>query len=85
MALGSPSGPSPARAPGAITLLDVLEPIEHVSRWSGCILGRSECSEDKPCALHDRWKAVRDAYLRMLRRTTVAELLAKGEPAGWAL
>jgi DNA-binding IscR family transcriptional regulator len=28
-----------ARDPGAISLLDVVEPIEHVSRWSGCILG----------------------------------------------
>jgi Rrf2 family protein len=71
-----------ARDPKQISLLDVFEPIEHVSRWSGCILGRPECSEVDPCAIHERWKAVRDAYLRMLRRTTVAELVAKGEPAG---
>jgi Rrf2 family protein len=68
-----------ARDPRAISLLDVVEPIEHVSRWSGCILGRSECSEVEPCAIHHRWKAVRDAYLKMLERTTIAELLAKGE------
>jgi Rrf2 family protein len=69
-----------ARDPKHLSLLDVVEPIEHVSRWSGCILGRPECSEANPCAIHDRWKAVRDAYLRMLRRTTLAELVAKGEP-----
>ena len=68
------------RDPKHISLLDVVEPIEHVTRWSGCILGRPECSEVDPCAIHDRWKAVRDAYLRMLRRTTLAELVAKGEP-----
>jgi Rrf2 family protein len=67
--------------PKQISLLDVVEPIEHVSRWSGCILGRPECSEVNACAIHDRWKAVRDAYLRMLQRTTLAELVAKGEPA----
>jgi Rrf2 family protein len=69
------------RAPRQISLLDVVEPIEHISRWSGCILGRPECSENDPCAIHERWKGVRDAYLRMLQRTTLAELVAKGEPA----
>jgi Rrf2 family protein len=70
-----------ARAARNISLFDVVDPIEHISRWSGCILGRPECSEANPCAIHNRWKAVRDAYLRMLRRTTLAELVAKGEPA----
>jgi Rrf2 family protein len=70
-----------ARAPQEITLIDVIEPIEHVSRWSDCILGRPECSEIDPCGIHNRWKTVRDGYLRMLQRTTVAELVAKGEPA----
>ena len=73
-----------AHDPKRISLLDVVEPIEHVSRWSGCILGRPECSERDPCAIHDRWKAVRDAYLRMLQRTTLAELVARGEPAALA-
>jgi Rrf2 family iron-sulfur cluster assembly transcriptional regulator len=68
-----------ARAPEDISLFDVVEPIERISRWSGCILGRSECSDGDPCAIHNRWKAVRDAYLHMLRRTTIAELVAKGE------
>jgi Rrf2 family protein len=70
-----------ARDARQISLLDVVEPIEHISRWSGCILGRPQCSEADPCAIHDRWKAVRDAYLRMLQGTTIAELVAKGEPA----
>src|SRR5262249_62365885 len=51
------------RDPKHISLLDVVEPIEHVTRWSGCILGRPECSEADPCAIHDRWKSGRDAYL----------------------
>jgi Rrf2 family protein len=70
-----------ARDAQEISLLDVIDPIEHLRRWSGCILGRPECSEIDPCAIHHRWKAVRDAYLRMLQQTTIAELVAKGEPA----
>jgi Rrf2 family protein len=68
-----------ARDPKTISLLDVVEPIEHVSRWSGCILGWPACSETDPCAIHDRWKAVRGGYLNMLQWTTIGELLAKGE------
>jgi Rrf2 family protein len=74
-----------ARDAQKISLLDIIEPIEHTSRWSGCILGRPECSEIEPCVIHSRWKAVRDACLRMLQRTTFAELVAKGEPATVAL
>lgn len=67
------------RDPRKISLLDVVEPIEHVSRWAGCILGNSECSEEAPCAIHHRWKAVRNDYLQMLRQTSIAELVEKGE------
>jgi Rrf2 family protein len=74
-----------ARDAKKISLLDIVEPIEHVSRWSGCILGRPECSEAHSCAIHDSWKNVRNAYLNMLQRTTVAELVAKGEPQALAL
>jgi Rrf2 family protein len=69
------------REPRHISLLDVVEPIEHISRWSGRILGRPECSEEHPCAIHDRWKKVRQAYLHMLQQTTIADLVAKGEVA----
>lgn len=63
-----------ARDPHGISLFDVMEPIERVSRWSGCFLGRSRCSEDAPCAVHSDWGEVRDAYLRFLRQTNVADL-----------
>ena len=74
-----------ARDARKVTLFDVVEPIEHVSRWSGCILGRSTCSDRAPCALHERWKAVRNAYLHMLQETTLAELAARGELRGEVL
>jgi Rrf2 family protein len=68
-----------ARDSRTISLLDVVEPIEHIGRWSGCIVGRPACSDAEPCGIHHRWKAVREAYLKLLGRTTLAELVAKGE------
>jgi len=65
-----------ARPPRDISLLDVVEPIEHISRWNGCIMGRDVCSEEAPCAIHHRWKTIREAYLELLRDTRLADLIA---------
>jgi Rrf2 family protein len=66
-----------ARGAGRIRLLDVLESIEQISRWNGCFLGRPDCSEDTPCAVHSRWKSLRDEYLEMLAQTTIADLVTR--------
>ena len=63
-----------ARDPAEISLLDVVDPVDHVSRWSGCFFGRDRCSHDAPCSVHHRWGRVRDAYLAFLRETTIADL-----------
>lgn len=66
-----------ARPPEHISLYDVMEPIEHVSRWDGCFLGQWRCSAEAPCAMHGRWREVRDVYLRFLRQTTLAHLASQ--------
>lgn len=68
-----------ARAATEITLFDVVDPIDHIGRWSGCILGLSACSDTVPCPLHERWKTVRTAYLHVLQKTTLAEIVVQGE------
>jgi len=60
-----------------ISLYDIAEPLDRVSRWNGCLLGRAECDEKAPCALHDRWAKIRERYLRFLKSTTVADLADK--------
>lgn len=61
-----------------ITLYDIVEPIDHVSRWNGCFLGRPACSDESPCAVHKRWARIREQYLKFLKQTTIAELARKG-------
>jgi Rrf2 family protein len=63
-----------ARDARKIRLLDVVEPIEQITRWDGCILRRKDCSDENPCAIHDRWKQLRVGYLAMLAETTIADL-----------
>lgn len=63
-----------ARDPAEITLHDIIEPLEDLGRLTQCILGHDDCNRDAPCAMHSRWVPVRDAYLDMLTRTTLADL-----------
>jgi len=73
-----------ARNPATVSLLEVVEPIEHFSRWSGCFLGQPRCSDQTACAVHYRWKEVRDRYLRFLKETTIADLAGRGASASAA-
>lgn len=66
-----------AKPADEITLFDVVDPIEQVSRWEGCFMGRPRCSGENPCAIHHRWLEVREAYLQLLRETTIAQLVAR--------
>lgn len=63
-----------AKPANKITVYDVLEPIEKVSKWNGCFLGRSRCSEKSPCNVHARWSKIREDYLSFLKETTIAEV-----------
>lgn len=66
-----------AREPKDITLYDIVDPIDHVSRWTGCFLGLPSCNSADPCAMHHHWARVREAYLSMLNTVTLAEILGK--------
>ena len=70
-----------AREPAQISLFEVIDPIDRVSRWSGCFMGRSRCSDEAPCAVHERWGSVRDEYLRFLRETTLSDLSNSRRPS----
>ncbi|GMW03519.1 MAG: putative HTH-type transcriptional regulator [Candidatus Hydrogenedentota bacterium] len=63
-----------ARRPEVLTLYDIAEPFEHLSRWNGCFIGNSECTSEHACAVHHKWAPIRDSFLRLLRDTTVADV-----------
>ena len=63
-----------ARKAAEISLYDIVEPIDKVSRWSGCLLGKGSCTPSSPCAVHDRWKRVREEYMHFLKETTLEDL-----------
>ena len=64
-----------ARDPARISIYEVVEPIDKLSRWSGCFMGQGRCSEKSPCPVHHKWGRIRDAYLQFLKETKLVELV----------
>lgn len=61
------------RSPERISLYDVIEPIDQVSKWTGCFLG-GRCDCRVACPVHDRWAIVREEYLNFLKETSVSDV-----------
>ena len=60
-----------------ITLFQIIEPFDKISRWNGCFWRREKCSEKTPCAVHRKYSVIREAYLNFLKTTTVQDLSQK--------
>lgn len=69
-----------ARDKGDISLYEVLEPIEHVSRIKECILGKAQCTLRDHCPLHEGWARVRNDYLGFLRDTKLSAAANQATP-----
>jgi Rrf2 family protein len=78
---GKHGGFALARPASRIRLAEVVEPFQDVGERS-CLLGRPVCSDARPCAAHERWKAVAGDLADFFARTTLADLLEL--PAGGA-
>lgn len=67
-------------APAAdLALGRVVDAIDPEGPERRCLLGRPECSESQPCALHGRWCKVRETIDSFFAETTVGDLV--GPPA----
>ncbi len=75
---GSGGGFRLTRPGNTISLYEAAEPIDRVSRWDGCFLQNPVCGQGGGCMIHTRWGPVRDAYLRLLRESTVDEVANNG-------
>ena len=57
-----------------LTLAEVVEHFDQISDGPSCLLGRPECSDQNPCAAHDRWRSVSSAVNDFFRQTSIADL-----------
>lgn len=57
-----------------ITLFHIIEAIDGVAFTNSCVLGFPECSGKDPCAVHDKWGAIRESIYSMLVNKSIAQL-----------
>ncbi|MFV8270064.1 RrF2 family transcriptional regulator [Flavobacterium sp. GT2N3] len=57
-----------------IKLSQIVTALDGDRVFTGCGLGLSYCSEDHPCPVHDKFKAIRNELAFMLENTNLEEL-----------
>ena len=63
-----------ALPPDRINLLMIVRDTGSEGLFESCFLEDRECSSSCCCALHESWVVLRDHLMRMLERSTLAEL-----------
>ncbi|MCD6062430.1 MAG: transcriptional regulator, BadM/Rrf2 family [Flavipsychrobacter sp.] len=64
------------------SLKNIVEAVDGDQVFVGCGLGLKQCSETKPCPIHNQFKDIRNRLTKMMESTTIDALairLLKGE------
>lgn len=71
---GAGGGVRLAQAAENITLLQIVEPVEHLTRRQNCFMGDLCCGK-QPCAYHKSWLKLHGDLVRFLDSVTLAGLV----------
>jgi len=77
--MGPRGGFALARRPSEITLLELIETIQGKLSVNRCLTGSLSCSLRQQCPLHPKLADIQEEIQRLLRNTTLAELVSKPE------
>ncbi|HEX8944610.1 MAG TPA: Rrf2 family transcriptional regulator [Gemmatimonadaceae bacterium] len=61
-----------------LTLARVTAPFDE-SGARHCLLGRPQCSDQRPCAAHTHWSAISDSLQDFFQRTTIDDLVREDQ------
>lgn len=67
-----------AVAPEQLSLLQIVEPIEHVAAKRNCFMGQL-CCGPQPCTYHFDWLRVHSNFVEFLQSVTLAGLVLQTE------
>lgn len=56
------------------TLIEVVRAIDGDVLFSGCGMGLKTCSDEEPCPMHDKFKAIRTDLRTMMEQTTIDDM-----------
>ena len=64
----------PRETMSEIKLAQIVDALEGDRVFTGCGLGLSNCSDDHPCPMHEKFKSIRNELAFMLENTNLEEL-----------
>ena len=76
---GPNGGVGLARPAKSIHLIEIVEAIDGLKAFEGCLLGLPECSEENPCPLHKTWARSRQSVLDELKRESLDSIVRKNK------
>jgi Rrf2 family protein len=56
-----------------IFLSDVIDSVEGMDKYMGCVLGFDHCSDENPCVMHATWVKVRKEFTQTFQNKTLAD------------
>lgn len=71
---GPNGGVSLARPASEITIMEIVEAIDGLNLFQGCILGLPECNNNNPCPFHEKWATVRDDLMSTFQSEKLLDL-----------
>ena len=63
-----------ARPASQIGLLEIVMQVEGVEMKQDCLLGLKKCSDETACAMHKRWRPIKEQLFRILEEHSLAKL-----------
>jgi len=63
-----------AKSISSIHLSEIIDAVEGMDKYMGCVLGFDECSDENPCVMHSAWQPVREKLSEMFKNKTLADL-----------
>lgn len=68
-------GFSLAVSPRELTIARVTQLFDERPRTGACLLKKTRCDADNPCAAHNTWTAITASALHAIEHTTISQLL----------
>ncbi|MAG58378.1 MAG: SUF system Fe-S cluster assembly regulator [Planctomycetes bacterium] len=79
---GARGGYQLARAPGRVSVAEIIEALEGPIVLMECVGGAGECGQESHCDLQTPWHRINQAIQTTLRKVTLADLAQDGGPTG---
>lgn len=66
------------RETSEIHISEIIDAVEGMDKYCGCVLGFDECSEENPCLMHTTWSEIREKFVTTFSDKTLGELDFEG-------